>query len=262
MECYRARHKTSKKFGWLVVYNNKLYFLENDAGIRPFSSEFDRFLQSSPPSSMAFDDFERHQSFTGDRVLAFADNYGGVGSRRSSLADISPPPLVFEKPIWALTSEFVAVQIAHLTARGANVWGEGELGVVVNRDGIPQFVTVVNDVTMDLAAQSHHDHHLPYYKGQANFLPCSSQIFDPQVLNSYSLQSFQAGVLLREGSDQSQLYDFDSLMRWLRSWYPLSDNTMILLGAPKRVRDRMYLSPGGSFEVHLNGKLILRTEFI
>ncbi len=122
-------------------------------------------------------------------------------------------------------------------------------------------MTLVNDVTMEHPHYGNQDHHLPFFKGQKGFCPCSSVVLEKQLLNNYMLESFHNSELIRQGTQQHQIFNADYLLTWLKEWLSLSPGDMILLGAPRRVIEKKYLSPGSTYEVVLNSQWRLKSSF-
>ena len=98
--------------------------------------------------------------FNGLTVFAFAENYRGEGGE-----GFEAPPLLFMKPPWSVVGEDEPVAVGRWVERGARVWGESELAVVIGENGFPVGVTLANDVTMEMAGFEGQDHHLPFFKG-------------------------------------------------------------------------------------------------
>jgi 2-keto-4-pentenoate hydratase/2-oxohepta-3-ene-1,7-dioic acid hydratase in catechol pathway len=192
------------------------------------------------------------------RIFAFAENYSTHIT--SSPADM--PPFLFEKPLWCLAHESESVDIAALCGEGAQIWGEPELAILLGKDATPRGVCLANDITMDHPRYKGQDHHLPFFKGQKGFCPVSSQLFPLSTLENYVLEGLHDGVLLRSGTPAQEIHPWKSLLKWLQGWLELREGDLILLGAPRRIRERMYACPGTVFEAKLNGKSVLTTRFV
>jgi 2-keto-4-pentenoate hydratase/2-oxohepta-3-ene-1,7-dioic acid hydratase in catechol pathway len=202
-------------------------------------------------------DLEPAPVFAGRQVWGFADNYRPSGGGAARTAE----PLLFVKPACSVVDEEAPVPVGALTARGARVWGEGELAVLLGSDAHPLGVTLANDVTMELPGYEEQDHHLPYFKGQPGFCPCSSFLLPLTVLDDYTVECFHDGELLRKGSRAEQVFSWDELWQWLTAWLKPAAGDLVLLGAPRRVRDRAYARPGSVYTTVLRDRLRLETRF-
>ncbi len=207
--------------------------------------------------------------FGSGTVFAFAETYAPDGESRSL-----EWPLVFIKPSHCVIPESEPVPIGDLVDRGAKVWGEGEIALLMGSDG-PMGVTLANDVTMELGAE--HDHHLPYYKGQPGFCPVASMLLPLSVLEGHVLECWQGEEAiaedawpLRRGTDANLARGFVDLLDWLRAWWPVAEGDLVLFGAPRRLhvqgdptsrQPRPFAKPGTRYRARLNGTWTLDTTF-
>lgn len=203
------------------------------------------------------DALTREPAFWGTTVYGFAENYRGGAVEKA----VPERPLLFIKPGSAVVPEHETVGVERLTSRGARIWGESELAVVVGEDRKPLGVTLANDVTMEMPGYLDQDHHLPYLKGQPGFCPCSSLLLPLSTLESYEVEGFHNGELLRSGTRGDQIFSWEELWAWLCAWTQPRPGELVLIGAPRRIRPRQYVEPGDVFTTVLNGVHRLETRF-
>ncbi|MBX9703845.1 MAG: fumarylacetoacetate hydrolase family protein [Silvanigrellaceae bacterium] len=254
MRFFRSIYLFEKQqYCWLDVHSNAaLPCLQNEFLTNPFLAPSSEFIFLSKQ-----DNYKFVPSFMGKRIFAFAENY-----YKNSFKKQKKFPLFFEKGTQSLISENEPVSIHRFIKEGAKIWGESELAVIVSETHEVFAVTLVNDITMEHPCHEGHDHHLPFFKGQVGFCPCSSYLFPPEVLNQYKVQAYHDGELLREGTSEQQIYPISELLPWLATWIKLTPGDMILLGAPPRVTERKFLQIGSKFKVVLNNTFSLENTFI
>ena len=196
-------------------------------------------------------------AFFGEQIFAFAKNFSPLG--KTTVRDRAP--LMFIKPTWSVVGEDKALDLSELTKLGAKVWRESELAFIVGSDFTPEWVTIANDMTMHFPDLDQ-DNHLPYYKGQKNFLPLSSDIYPPEILNDYVIKSVSDDVVVREGGSDEIHYNPAEMIEWLKSWAVLKPSDLILVGSPLRFSGHTYVEAGSTFKIELNGKVVMKTEFV
>lgn len=243
-----------------------LHRLQGDRGRRWATPDGDRWLGVSNPGWLngepaelaplqgAWSEVPVVESGT---IWAFAETYGSPEAPRTI-----DKPMVFLKPSGCVVDEATAVPVADLCARGATVWGEGELALLMGARGEPVGVTLANDVTMELPGWDH-DHHLPFYKGQPAFCPVSSLLLPLSEADDHLLECWHDGELLRSGTSADLGRPVLELLDWLRGWTRLREGDLVLFGAPRRVggRPRLYARPGTHYRARLNGRWTLDTTF-
>jgi len=252
----RVRHRESGEFAWATLSaDGRPEAIFDDGGL-------ERWARGEAPSGGGplgdSADWFDHPVLTSGSVFAFAETYyeeGGSRERRSK------NPLLFIKPNSSVAREEAVVPVAELIDGGAKIWGEGEIGLYLGPSGCPIGLTLVNDVTMEMPGYEDQDHHLPFLKGQVGFCPCSSTLLSLSEWDDHSLVNHHDGELIRRGRRSDFIYSVEELWDWLTGWCVPSPGDLILMGAPRRVRPRLYASVGTTFTAVLNDRWRLETVF-
>lgn len=187
------------------------------------------------------------------KILAVALNYEGVGG-----ADLDQEePQVFLKSPTCLSlnnSETV------IPFKG-NSWGEPELGVVIKKTAKNISEKEVDEYvlgflpTNDITAQNimGRDHHLPRSKSADGFCPVGDYILLDYVPEDKAIEGIHNDTLLRKGNLDNFIFGYKKLISWLSTWMTLSEGDLIMLGAPSRIRDRIFFKDGDVFTVRIEG---------
>jgi 2-keto-4-pentenoate hydratase/2-oxohepta-3-ene-1,7-dioic acid hydratase in catechol pathway len=188
------------------------------------------------------------------KILAIADNYSKYTNVKSRLKK----PLVFFKNPTSLIQDN-----EHILSpfKKRKVWGEPELGLVIGKKlkdatwgeakkGIFGYI-VVNDVSA--SDSQNYDHHLAQCKGVDTFCAIGKFISTDFKPGKKSIYGFQNKTLLRKGFLHLRKWQEPGLLVWLSSWITLDPGDLILTGAPKRVKKRLYLKNGDSYTCQIEG---------
>jgi 2-keto-4-pentenoate hydratase/2-oxohepta-3-ene-1,7-dioic acid hydratase in catechol pathway len=251
----RVRHRESGKFAWAALDADGNHAgLFNEGGLERWAGGED------PSDGDALGDpvdWLDHPVLTSGTVFAFAETYYEEGSRERR----SKNPMLFIKPASSVAPEEAVVPVGELLAGGARIWGEGEIGLYVGPSGRPIGLTLVNDVTMEMPGYEDQDHHLPFLKGQFGFCPCSSILLPLSEWDDHHLVNHHDGELIRQGCRTDFIYSVEELWDWLTGWCAPFPGDLMLMGAPRRVRPRLYAEIGTTFTAVLNDRWRLETVF-
>tara|TARA_B100000161_G_C33535153_1_gene407985 strand:+ start:763 stop:1539 length:777 start_codon:yes stop_codon:yes gene_type:complete len=148
------------------------------------------------------------------------------------------------------------------------LWAECELGFIVAKD-IPfrsskkinsSFIYgyfLANDITSSLL---NFDHHLICSKSSQRFLHISHFIeTDYDSMNKKIILN-QDGVKLREGNTKEMALNEFGILEELKNFFDIKKGDSIILGAPQRCRERMYLENKHELEMTIEGFETLKTR--
>ena len=251
----RVRHRESGKFAWVALDADGLPAgVFDDGGLERWARD-EAPSGGSPLGDSA--DWLDHPVLTSGSVFAFAETYYEEGSRERR----SQNPMLFIKPTSSVAPEEAVIPVGELIKGGAKIWGEGEIAVYVGPSSRPVGLTLVNDVTMEMPGYEDQDHHLPFLKGQFGFCPCSSTLLPLSEWADHSLVNHHDGELIRRGRQADFIYSLEELWDWLSGWCAPSPGDLMLMGAPRRVRPRLYADVGTTFTAVLNDRWRLESVF-
>lgn len=148
------------------------------------------------------------------------------------------------------------------------LWAECELGFIVSKD-IPfrssnkinsSYIYgyfLANDITSSLL---NFDHHLICSKSSNNFLHVSHFIETEYNSINKKIILQQDGEKLREGNTNEMLLNEVGILEELKNFFDIKKGDSIILGAPKRCRERMYLEKKHSLEMLIEGFETIKTQ--
>lgn len=196
------------------------------------------------------------------KIVALAINFRGATGLTATITE----PLVFLKSSNAITGNNAKIKLPF----SEKTWGESELAAVIKKpsknvplneaqDCILGYLPA-NDVSCDNIESW--DHHLARSKSADGFCPLGDYIdtdYDPR---NKIIRAYHNDVLLREGNTNSMIWPFPKIIHWLSQWMTLYPGDIVLSGAPPRVGEKLFLKPGDSFRVEIEGLKPLITYFV
>ena len=146
------------------------------------------------------------------------------------------------------------------------LWAECELGFIVAKD-IPFRSSskinssygyfLANDITSSLL---NFDHHLICSKSSKRFLHVSHFIETKYDSMNKKIILNQDGVKLREGNTQEMALNEFGILEELKNFFDIKKGDSIILGAPQRCRERMYLENKHELEMTIEGFESIKTQ--
>ena len=196
------------------------------------------------------------------KVVCIAVNYPGATGLNSN----SERPLVFIKPSTSVIGPNKPIESPFDVDQ---VWGEGELGLVLGKrltkatiEEVNEAIygyTIGNDVSCE--NKSGWEHHLAESKCADTFCVLGPWIDSDYNPSNKTITSYHNSLLIREGCCDERLLKEPDLLVWISSWMTLEPGDVVLTGAPSRVRDRVYFKDGDIFSCIIEGLGTLSNSF-
>tara|TARA_B100000902_G_scaffold399813_1_gene472713 strand:- start:7862 stop:8635 length:774 start_codon:yes stop_codon:yes gene_type:complete len=197
------------------------------------------------------------------KIICIATNFSGT----TGVDHLMKEPVIFLKGSNTIT---LGEEAIHLPFK-LNSWGESELGFVIKKS-IKNLETIefdssnyilgflpCNDVSCSNISER--DHHLARSKSADNFCPVGKYVDTEYSPENKSIKAYHNGVLLRDGSTSEFIWNPNRIIFELSKWMTLCPGDLILTGAPKRIRDRIFLEDGDEYTTEIEGLPILKNTF-
>lgn len=177
-------------------------------------------------------------------------------------------PLFFFKGISNYSIPIKNKLEVYLYSKIDRIWAECELGFIVAKD-IPfrsskkinsSYIFgyfLANDITASLLS---FDHHLICSKSSKNFLHVSPFIETKYNPNDKKILLRQDGETLREGNTKEMTLNELGILKELRNFFDIHRGDCIILGAPQRCRERMYLTKTHKLDLIVEGLDKVKTQ--
>lgn len=189
------------------------------------------------------------------KIVGVAENYLGVGGSHSG--DYRTP-LVFLKARSSLISPGEKIRLSEAVERS---WGEPELGVIIRerlRGASPEQAekailgfTLCNDVTG--IGNEGRDHHLAQFKSPDSYCAVDYFIDTSFHPSRQRISGLQDGIVQRSARLSDRKLGDAQLLSWISSWMTLAAGDIVLTGSPPRLGEKVYLRPGCTYSVEVEG---------
>lgn len=243
---------------------NQIFYgkLENDGVSKVLNSPFEDEISISE-LRIGVEEVNIFPPVSPEKIICIATNFSGA----TGVDDQMEEPVIFLKGANAITSHLNAVHLPF----DLKCWGESELGFVIKRSAkdipneefdISRYILgflPCNDVSCENI--SGRDHHLARSKSADNFCPVGQYIDTSYNPENKSIKALHNGELLRDGNTSEFIWKPKKIIFELSKWLTLSPGDLILTGAPKRIRDRIFLEDGDEYIVEIEDFPVLKNTF-
>ena len=249
MKIYKFKNKDKNQVFYGIIKKNKIFKIKNSIYSRNIEVDYSKFFLKN--------NFNKLLPINPKVILGIAENY----NKNSKIE-----PIIFLKGFNTITNNKNKIEIKF---KDKNNWGESELGIVIrkntrnlNSNNVQDHILgylPVNDVTVENI--ENRDHHLARSKSPDSYCPIGEAINTNYNFVSKNIYSYHNNVLLRKGNTNQMIWKPYDILLNVTKWITLNQGDLILSGAPKRVRRRMFLKSGDTFTVKIDGFQKLENKF-
>ena len=249
MEVYKFKNKNKNEVFYGILKKNKIFKITNSIYSKKINIDYSKFF--------SIKNFNKLLPINPKIILGVAENYEKNNKNE---------PLIFLKGANAITNNKNKIEIKF---KDKKHWGESELGIVIkkktigiNKKNVKDYILgylPVNDITAQNILKR--DHHLSRSKSPDCYCPIGESVYINYDFKYKNIYSYHNNTLLRRGSTNEMLWDPYDILINISKWITLNKGDLILSGAPKRVRKRIFLKSGDIFEVKIDGMKKLVNKF-
>ena len=249
MEIYKFKHKNKNSIFYGIIKKDKIYKIKNSIYSKKININYSKFFLKK--------NFCKLLPINPKIILGVAENYK---------KNINIEPIIFLKGSNTIAQNSQKINIKFYDKKN---WGESELGIVIrkntkglNSQNVNNYILgylPINDVTVENI--ENRDHHLARSKSPDFFCPIGDAINTSYDFRSKNIYSYQNGILLRHGNTNEMVWNPHEILINVSKWITLDKGDLLLTGAPKRVRKRMFIKSGDKFTVKIDGLKKLENTF-
>ena len=254
MKIVRYKDWRSKKIHYGVIITDKIFYLKN--------SPFNAVVKINKKKSIKLIEKTLLPPCDPNTIIALAINYLNPNKKKQIVNE----PLIFIKSNNTICKSNKKIKIAF----NLPTWGESELGLVIKKQAKNVSIKEakkyilgylpVNDITCRNI--KNRDHHLARSKSADGYCPIGDYIDTKYDYKNKIIESYHNNILLRRGTTNDMIWYPEKIISWLSNWMTLMPGDLIITGAPPRIRKRIFLKKGDTFNVKIEGFKELKNHFI